>query len=71
MKGTGSMTRRFILIMMVFTTCFIFFYPQQEVKAAEPISMIVLAPIAIQAAKVLAPYVIRAVGNMGKVLLKA
>ncbi len=65
------MPRRFLLILMIFTTCFLFFHPQQEARAFEPVSMIVLAPIAIQAAKILAPYVIRAVGNMGQVLLKA
>ena len=58
---------------MVFTllvALFAFFYPQQEAQAMDPVTIAILAPIAIQVAKTMMPYVIKGLVNMGKMGLK-
>lgn len=59
---------------MIFTAAlmlFAFFYPQPEAKAMDPVTIAILAPIAIQVAKTMMPYVIRGMVNMGRMGLKA
>ena len=58
---------------MVFTllvALFAFFYPQQEAQAMDPVTIAILAPIAIQVAKTMMPYIIKGLVNMGKMGLK-
>lgn len=64
------MSYRKWMILTVLLAVMFYMVPQQEAEAFEPISMIVLAPVAIQAAKVLAPYVVKMAANMSKVVLR-
>ena len=50
-------SRRFLAIIFIFSICFILFKPQA--KAIDPVTMAILAPYAIKAAEVMAPYVMR------------
>ena len=65
------MTKRFLLAATILFAAVFYFAPQPEAKAIDPVTMAILAPLAIQAAKILAPYVIRALGHMAKVLVRA
>lgn len=63
------MTKRFLLtVTILFAVCF-YFGPQPEVKAIDPVTLAILAPIAIQGAKILAPYVMRAMGHFLKAIV--
>lgn len=64
-----TMTKRFLLtVTILFAVCF-YFGPQPEVKAIDPVTLAILAPIAIQGAKILAPYVMRAMGHFLKAIV--
>lgn len=62
---------RFLLILTVCFAVSLFFQPQPEAKAMDPVTIAILAPIAIQGAKIMMPYVLRGLGNMAKVGLRA
>ncbi len=63
--------RKYAVLFTVIVMFFAFFYPQPEAKAMDPVTIAILAPIAIQVAKTMMPYVIRGMINMGKMGLKA
>ena len=61
--------RRFITICLLaafVVTCF----PMPEAKALDPITLAIIAPIAVKAAEKSAPYIYRGVYNAGKCLLR-
>ena len=64
--------RRYLLI---FTLVLVFFAVVTPVHKAEayvdPVTIAILTPIAIQAAKVVLPYVLRGLASMGKTGIKA
>ena len=64
-------TKRFLLVATILLSAVFYFGPSTEAKAIDPVTIAILTPVAIQAAKIIAPYVIRAVKNMSVVLLKA
>ncbi len=49
---------------------FLVLWPAPQAEAIDPVTIAILAPIAIKAAKVAAPYIIRGLANGGKCLLK-
>ena len=53
--------KKFLLIFFVI----VFIFPAPQLKAVEPVTMIVLAPLALQAAKEASPYVIGGMQNAG------
>ena len=59
------------MILTLTVMMFAFFYPQPEARAMDPVTIAVLAPIAIQVAKAMMPYVIRGMINMGRMGMKA
>ena len=63
--------RRYAMILTLTVMMFAFFYPQPEARAMDPVTIAVLAPIAIQVAKAMMPYVIRGMINMGRMGMKA
>lgn len=65
------MTKRFLLVATLLLTMVFYFGPSTEAEAIDPVTIAILTPVAIQAAKILAPYVIKAVKNMTVVLLRA
>lgn len=65
------MLRKQLLALTLLAATLFYLTPQVETQAFEPISMMILAPIAIQAAKIAAPYVIKALGNMAKFMVRA
>lgn len=64
------MRRKYLLILTLLVAVFCFTAPRSEVHAFDPVTLAVLTPLAIQAAKVLAPYVTKAASNMVKVALR-
>ncbi len=64
-------TRRNLLICTLLLTVAFYMVPRYEAQAFDPVTIAIVAPIAIQAAKIVAPYVIRGLGNMGVHLLKS
>jgi len=63
--------RKYAVIFTISVMMFAFFYPQPEAKAMDPVTIAILAPIAIQMAKTMMPYIVRGLKNMGKTGLKA
>lgn len=63
--------RRYCLIFTLLLMLGAFFVPQPEARAMDPVTIAILAPIAIKMAKVLMPYVIRGLKCMGRTGLKA
>ena len=63
--------RKYAVIFTVSVMLFAFFYPQPEAKAMDPVTIAILAPIAIQVAKTMMPYIVRGLINMGRMGLKA
>ena len=61
------MTRRFLLILTIALAATFFFAPQQKAQAFDPVTLAILTPLAIQGAKILAPYVIRGLKNVALV----
>ena len=62
-------TKRYLLTVTILLAVCFYFGPQPEVKAIDPVTIAILAPIAIQGAKILAPYVIRGFGHFLKALV--
>ena len=65
------MTRRFLLILTIALAASFFFAPQPKAEAFDPVTLAILTPLAIQGAKILAPYVIRGLKNMAVVGLRS
>ena len=65
------MTRRFLLILCIALTCTFYFKPQPKAEAFDPVTLAILTPLAIQGAKILAPYVIRGLKNAAVVGLRS
>ena len=66
------MKRNVIVFSLIFSIIFgAFLTPAPEAKAIDPVTIAILTPIAIKAAQIAAPYVIRALKNMGVASLKA
>ena len=61
------MTRRFILILTIVLIGTFYFTPQPKAEAFDPVTLAILTPLAIQGAKILAPYVIRGLKNVALV----
>ena len=65
------MRRQFVLFFLIFSVIGGFFLtPAPEAKAIDPVTIAILTPIAIKAAQIAAPYVLRALSNMGVATLK-
>lgn len=59
------MKRHFIIFGLIFSVIFgAYLTPAPEAKAIDPITIAILTPIAIKAAQIAAPYVIRGLRNM-------
>ena len=67
-KNLKIMTRREIKIM--FLALALLLLPMQQAKAIDPITIAILAPIALQLANAARPYVIRGLMNLGRGLLR-
>lgn len=66
------MKRQIIVFSLIFSVIFgSFLTPAPEAKAIDPVTIAILTPIAIKAAQIAAPYVLRALKNMGIAALKA
>ena len=63
--------RKYAMLFTVMVMMFAFFCPQPKAEAIDPVTIAVLAPIAIQVAKTMMPYVIKGMICMGRVALKA
>ena len=65
------MTRRFLLILTIVLVGTFYFTPQPKAEAFDPVTLAILTPLAIQGAKILAPYVIRGLKNVAVVGLRS
>ncbi len=65
------MNRRLCLFLIIVLTAAFYFQPQPEAKAIDPVTIAILTPIAIKAAQIMAPYLIRALRHMGVTMVKA
>ena len=65
------MTRRFLLILTIALIATFYFTPQPKAQAFDPVTLAILTPLAIQGAKILAPYVIRGLKNIAVVGLRS
>ena len=65
------MTRRFLLILCIVLIGTFYFAPQPKAEAFDPVTLAILTPLAIQGAKILAPYVIRGLKNVALVGLRS
>lgn len=65
------MTRRFLLILCIVLIGTFYFSPQPKAEAFDPVTLAILTPLAIQGAKILAPYVIRGLKNVAVVGLRS
>ena len=65
------MTRRFLLILTIVLIGTFYFTPQPKAEAFDPVTLAILTPLAIQGAKILAPYVIRGLKNVAVVGLRS
>ena len=65
------MTRRFFLILTIALIATFYFTPQPKAQAFDPVTLAILTPLAIQGAKILAPYVIRGLKNVAVVGLRS
>ena len=62
------MKKTFFLLVL---TLFVFFaFPAPEAKAFDPVTISLLAPIAMKAVQVASPYIIRGLVNLGKGCVK-
>ncbi|MBR2435628.1 MAG: hypothetical protein IKB22_09170 [Lentisphaeria bacterium] len=64
------MSKRFFLILLLLLSTSFYFGTAPEAEAIDPVTIAVLTPIAIQAAKILMPYVLKALRNMAVVFLR-
>ena len=65
------MRRRFLLILTIALIGAFYGAPQPKAEAFDPVTLAILTPLAIQGAKILAPYVIRGLKNMAVVGLRS
>lgn len=65
------MNRRLFLLLTVIFCVTLYFQPQQEVQAIDPVTIAILTPVAIKAAQIMAPYVIAGLKRMGVASIKA
>ena len=65
------MRRRILLILTIALIGSFFFAPQPKAQAFDPVTLAILTPLAIQGAKILAPYVIRGLKNIAVVGLRS
>ena len=65
------MRRRFLLILTIALIGAFYFAPQPKAEAFDPVTLAILTPLAIQGAKILAPYVIRGLKNVAIVGLRS
>lgn len=65
------MTKRFLLVATVLLTMVFYFGPSTKAEAVDPVTIAVLTPVAMQAAKIIAPYIVRTVRGMFVLLLKS
>ena len=65
------MTRRFLLILCIVLIGTFYFTPQPKAEAFDPVTLAILTPLAIQGAKILAPYVIRGLKNVAVVGMRS
>ena len=63
--------RKYAMLFTVMVMMFAFFCPQPKAEAIDPVTIAILAPIAIQVAKTMMPYVVKGMINMGRMGLKA
>jgi hypothetical protein len=62
--------KRLFLIFLLGTVAF-FCLPRQEAQAMDPVTIALLAPVAIKVAKVASPYVLRGLKSAGVGMIKA
>ena len=67
-KNLKIMTRREIKIM--FLALALLLLPMQQARAIDPITIAILAPIALQLAQAAKPYVIRGLMNLGRGMIR-
>ena len=65
------MRRRFLLILTIALIGAFYFAPQPKAEAFDPVTLAILTPLAIQGAKILAPYVIRGLKNVAIVGIRS
>ncbi len=64
-------SRRTIFLITLMLAVTFYISPRYEAEAMDPVTMAILMPIAIQAAKVMTPYIVKAVVNMTVAFAKA
>jgi hypothetical protein len=62
------MKKKFLLLTIILSMTFML-CPFQKAKAIDPVTIAILAPIALKAAQVASPYVLKGLKNFGKGLL--
>jgi hypothetical protein len=62
------MKKKFLLLTIILSMFFMFI-PVQKTKAIDPVTIAILAPVAIKLAQVASPYVLKGLQNFGKGLL--
>ena len=62
--------RKYALVFTIGLMLFAFFCPRYEARAMDPATIAILTPIAIQAAKILLPHVVRGSINVSKMGFK-
>ena len=67
----ARLLRRYSMLLTVAVMLFAFLAPRYEAQAMDPVTIAILAPIAIQVGKAMMPYVIKGLTNMGRMGLKA
>ena len=69
--STARLIRRYSIILTLVLALFAFMMPQPEAKAMDPVTIAILAPIALQVGRAMMPYIIKGLTNMGRMGLKA
>jgi hypothetical protein len=62
------MKKKFLLLTIIISMMFMLF-PVQKAEAIDPVTIAILAPIALKAAQIAQPYVTRGLINLGKGML--
>jgi hypothetical protein len=62
------MKKKFLLLTIIISMTFMLF-PVQKAEAIDPVTIAILAPIALKAAQIAQPYVTRGLINLGKGML--
>ena len=66
MFSAARLIRRYSIVLTLMVALFAFMAPQPEAKAMDPVTIAILAPIAIQVGKAMMPYIIKGLTNMGR-----